>query len=210
MVTKKRFCGQCGSETSASDKFCTSCGSGLATTSEESATHSLPTPQVVESSDDSDELPGANYDGGMGWMDKKGAFIVPDVPPPEPMTFVEAIKHCFRNYANFRGRASRSEYWYFLSLFLLSAIGIAVVEELRPSLRSTEAIQRADLATLGFIVLILAMIVPSMAAGVRRLHDTGHSAAWLLLNVIPFGGIVILAWLCQAGDDAPNRFGPPA
>jgi uncharacterized membrane protein YhaH (DUF805 family) len=143
----------------------------------------------------------------MNWADNKGAFIVPDVPSPKPMTFAESIKHCFRNYAVFRGRASRSEYWYFQLLYPI----IVLLGSLSGLLGSVIGGQMAgDIVGLPFFSLFLAWIIPSLAVGVRRLHDTGHSGAWVWLGLIPIvGAIVILVWTCRAGDKVPNRFGPP-
>jgi uncharacterized membrane protein YhaH (DUF805 family) len=143
----------------------------------------------------------------MNWADNKGAFIVPDVPSPKPMTFAESIKHCFRNYAVFRGRASRSEFWYFELLFhifvFLGSIFLGLTAAIVGGLT-------ADIDDVGFFFLILPWIIPLLAVQVRRLHDTGHSGAWVWLNLIPIvGAIVILVWSCQAGDKVPNRFGPP-
>lgn len=75
---------------------------------------------------------------------------------------------------------------------------------------SNETMQRADLTVFLFFLATILCLAPLPAVGVRRLHDTGHAAAWLLLNLVPFvGGLTILVWLCQEGDTVPNRFGPP-
>lgn len=145
----------------------------------------------------------------MVWTDAKGPFTVPDVPSPEPMNFGEAVKHCFRNYANFRGRASRSEYWYFLLLYPILTVVLLISQAYSESQNSGQTFQLTDLGLLVYSLLVIAMVVPGIASGVRRLHDTGRSAKWLLINFIPFGGLVILLFLCEEGDDVPNRFGPP-
>jgi uncharacterized membrane protein YhaH (DUF805 family) len=55
----------------------------------------------------------------------------------------------------------------------------------------------------------LAVLLPSLAAAFRRLHDTGRSAAWILLALIPFvGGIIVLVFLAGEGNRGPNQFGP--
>lgn len=198
MVAKKRFCGHCGSGSLASDKFCTSCGSELVAVSETSADPAMSPPQIADYLAQPDRIAAPEYFGGMTWMDKKCAFIVPDVPSPKAMSFVESVKNGFRKYAKFRGRASRSEYWYLWSLLPISLLGAGLME-----------FTGFEVATIGFGLLFWALIIPLIAAGVRRLHDTGHGGAWLLLSLIPFGSIVILVWLCQAGDDVPNRFGLP-
>lgn len=68
--------------------------------------------------------------------------------------------------------------------------------------------------TMGSIMMLplflvaLAIIVPSLAVSVRRLHDQDKSGWWLLINLIPFGGIVLLVFFCTDGTRGPNRFGP--
>lgn len=115
------------------------------------------------------------------------------------MTFVESIKTCLmQKYADFDGRATRSEYWWFYLFYLLSYIGIAIVD---------------GMITGGIIAIIysLGMLIPSITAGVRRLHDTDRVGWWLLIVLIPLiGAIVLIVFLAQKGTPGPNRFGPPA
>lgn len=155
------------------------------------------------------------------------------------MTFVDAIKSGFRNYAKFRGRASRSEYWwFFLFTVLVQAVGSSIDESL------------GNIA--GLVVFL-----PGLALQVRRLHDTGRSGWWvgafyasiavLIVAVVtlivdasidfeefadgPFldenvsGGsaafvglallgvlvllVVNIVFLCQRSQAGENRFGPP-
>ncbi|MDA8259800.1 MAG: DUF805 domain-containing protein [Betaproteobacteria bacterium] len=104
------------------------------------------------------------------------------------MTFGESIKTCFSKYAEFNGRASRSEFWWwFLFTFLVSA-GAGMVSETLSGLFS------------------LAVLLPGLAVGARRLHDTDRSAWFLLLWFIPIiGWIVLLVWAVQEAKE-PNRF----
>jgi len=204
-TTTARFCGNCGESTTPKDRFCTSCGSKLRHSIDVRNDLGLTPPSQVE--DDVANI--AEYYGGMVWVDKKGSFVVPDFPSPKPMNFMEAVKHCFRNFGNFRGRASRSEYWYFVLLYpitsLVMILAFALAGFFDPESADSEAIGLLGLLPLATLVAT----IPALAAGVRRLHDTGRSAKWLLINLIPFGGIVILFFLCEAGDEVPNRFGPP-
>ena len=60
------------------------------------------------------------------------------------------------------------------------------------------------------IAFNLAVLLPNLSVGARRLHDTDRSGWWLLLGLIPIvGTIVLIIWFCQRGDDHPNRFGDP-
>ena len=114
------------------------------------------------------------------------------------MDFAQAIKTCLNKYADFSGRAQRSEYWYFFLLLVIVNIVASVLDS---------AIF-GDIPVL-YLIATLALIVPSIAAGVRRLHDTNKSGWWLLLGFIPVvGAIVLIVFLCQPGTVGPNQFGP--
>ena len=107
------------------------------------------------------------------------------------MTFTQALESVFRNYANFNGRARRSEYWYFVLLNSLVSLLSATPLALLVGLYS------------------LAVLVPSLAAAVRRLHDTGRSGLWLLLMLIPLvGEIIVIIWMCEDSKPGPNQYGP--
>ena len=119
------------------------------------------------------------------------------------MSFVEAVSTClFRKYFEFRGRASRAEYWWFV-VFGVSVNVAAAVAGIRP---------------LSYLVTAL-LVVPQMAVTVRRLHDTNRSGWWILLYVagwIPgvgfwvglMPGLVMLWFMIQKGDASDNRYGP--
>lgn len=114
------------------------------------------------------------------------------------MDFQTAVRTCFEKYATIAGRARRSEYWWF-ALFLL--IGNLVAGLL-------DSVVFSDLQVLS-TVFALGTLVPSICAGVRRLHDTGRSGWWMLLMFIPLiGFLVLLYWFVQKGTDGPNEFGP--
>ena len=117
------------------------------------------------------------------------------------MTFGEAVKSGFSNYVNFRGRASRSEYWWWALFTIVLAVGIQVVFGMVAGSETG-----ATLANLASLVLFL----PSLAVGVRRLHDTDRSGLWMLIGLIPVIGIIVLiVFFVQIGTPGQNRFGPP-
>ena len=95
------------------------------------------------------------------------------------MSFLEAVKACFKKYATFRGRARRSEYWWF---YLFTALG-GLVSTVLDSL----FVNNTLFPVFG-IILNLAVILPSLAVSVRRLHDTNRSGWYILL---PFAGAVV-------------------
>lgn len=104
------------------------------------------------------------------------------------MKFQEAIKHCLSNYANFKGRAKRSEYWYFvLFCALVYLVTMVVSSQL-------------------YVIALLGLLTPSLAAAVRRLHDRGRSGWNLLWSFVPFGSIVVLIWLAKEGQSGANKY----
>jgi uncharacterized membrane protein YhaH (DUF805 family) len=102
------------------------------------------------------------------------------------------------NYAVFSGRARRKEYWAFFGLNLLIAVGLGFVEGIVIAVSGGTA---GDVSVLGTIYQ-LAILIPSIAVGVRRMHDTDHSGWWLLF---PFVNFVLAV---TDGTSGPNRFGP--
>ena len=109
---------------------------------------------------------------------------------PAGMDFMPAVKTCFSKYADFNGRATRSEYWYF---FLFNFI-VGIVLGWIPFL--------------GWLVS-LALLVPSLAVAWRRLHDMGKSGAFYLFILIPLvGWIFVLIWLCKETQPGDNQYGP--
>lgn len=105
-----------------------------------------------------------------------------NVPTSEnkTMTFQEAIRICFVKYADFTGRASRPEFWWFALFILLSTSALTYLSE-----------------TIGSIFLI-ATLLPFLAVGARRLRDSGNNPWWLFGLLIPVGGIIILGFYWAA------------
>lgn len=101
-----------------------------------------------------------------------------------------------KNYTGFSGRANRQEYWMF---FLFNAIFATVLYVLGIAI-GTE---------IPYYLYVLAVLLPGLAAASRRLHDTGRSAGWIFIALIPFiGGIILLVFLATAGNTGPNVYGP--
>jgi uncharacterized membrane protein YhaH (DUF805 family) len=133
------------------------------------------------------------------------------------MSFGKAIAHCFKNYATFSGRASRSEYWFF---FLFNMIVVAIPAGLGAGLLVSGTTTSADgmtseMSAVGIFGLILilfailvsiALIIPNFAVGCRRLHDRGTSGWLQLLQLVPCGSIVLLIfWLLPS--QGANAYG---
>ena len=107
---------------------------------------------------------------------------------------INAVKEFFTRYFDFKGRTNRKDFWLaILGIFLLSVV-IGFVTGFLGGLLGDNAA-----GILGFVTLLweLAVIIPGLAIEVRRLHDIGKSGWWLLIGLIPFGGIVLLVFYCM-------------
>jgi len=107
-----------------------------------------------------------------------------------------------RNYVGFSGRAHRPEYWYFTLFNFLITMGIGFFEQL-------VGVGTGDAGGPLSGLYSLAVFVPSLAVGVRRLHDSGRTGLWLLLLLLPvLGWLVLLFFMVLPGDADPNEYGP--
>lgn len=108
------------------------------------------------------------------------------------MTFSEALKKALKNYANFNGRARRSEYWY---LVLFNALILLLL-----------IIPYVNILAMLYQV---AALIPTLACAIRRLHDTGRGGVYLLIALAPVvGPFVLIYWLCVDSQPGDNQFGP--
>ena len=112
------------------------------------------------------------------------------------MNFTEAVKTCYSKYATFTGRATRSEYWWFYLFFLLVIFVFGFLGEM------------SEIFNFAGVLFMLGTLIPSIAAGVRRLHDTDKSGWWLLIGIVPFIGLLLIYFLAISGTPGDNRFGP--
>jgi uncharacterized membrane protein YhaH (DUF805 family) len=107
--------------------------------------------------------------------------------PYSTMNFQDAIKTCYSKYADFKGTATRSEYWWFVLFIVLGSAAAATISQAFSGLFS------------------LAVFLPSIAAATRRLHETDRSGWWQLIGLVPLvGWIVLIVWLAQEGKS--NRY----
>lgn len=98
------------------------------------------------------------------------------------MTFQESIKICFSKYVDFNGRAGRPEFWWFALFTFLVSLVLSMFSDLLSG------------------VFSLAVLLPSLAVGARRLHDTNRTGWWQLLWLVPLvGWIVLIIFLAQEG-----------
>ncbi len=113
------------------------------------------------------------------------------------MGMPEAVRSVLTKYADFSGRARRSEFWWFYLFNFLVSIVASIVDQVIgfPALQ---------------IVVGLGLLIPGLAVGARRLHDTDRSGWWQLIAFVPLVGIILLiVWWATEGHPRPNRFGAP-
>lgn len=119
------------------------------------------------------------------------------------MNFSDAIRSGISNYANFSGRASRSEYWFFQLFFLLCMIGFMIFTSVISASNFTAGI-------LGFVAIIgyVGFVIPLVSVGVRRLHDRNMAGWWYLIVIAPMGQFILLIIFVLKGNEGPNDYGP--
>ena len=102
-----------------------------------------------------------------------------------------------KQYAVFSGRSGRQEYWMFVLINIVVTIVINIVEGIAGSP-----------GVIG-VLYACAVLLPSLGVGIRRLHDTGRSAWWLLIMLIPIlGAIALIVFLATGSEPGENRYGP--
>ncbi|HEY8360693.1 MAG TPA: DUF805 domain-containing protein [Ramlibacter sp.] len=105
------------------------------------------------------------------------------------MNFTDAVKACFQKYATFTGRSGKPEFWWFFLFQIAVYLVTGMVSEML------------------YLIAALALVLPSLAVGARRLHDIGKSAWLLLVGLIPFVGfLVLIYWFIQPSAGA-NQYG---
>jgi len=118
------------------------------------------------------------------------------------MDIQTSIKTCFKKYAVFSGRASRSEFWWFQLFYFIACI-IAVI---------------IDVMLLGYtfeddgpiqIIFWVATFLPYIAVGARRLHDINRSGWWQLIAIPVIGIILLIVWWATVGEKKKNNHGNP-
>ena len=122
------------------------------------------------------------------------------------MSFIEAVKSCFSKYACFKGRARRSEYWYFSLFNYLVTIAVTILIVVLISAGGEDV---AGILTILYTIFSFAIILPGIAVSVRRLHDVGRSGAYLFFSMIPVvGPVMLLIWSIEDGAPGVNQYGP--
>ncbi len=113
--------------------------------------------------------------------------------------FMNYYIRAFQNYVNFSGRDSRKQYWMFVLFNIIVSFVISFVAGL----------VLGDAGTYVGYVYDLAILLPSIAIAIRRMHDIGKSGFWILICLIPLIGVIwYLVLMCKAGDEGENQYGP--
>ena len=123
----------------------------------------------------------------------------PTLPTPG-VTFQDAIRLAFENYCNFQGRATRSEYWWFILFTVIVNIVFSILGHV------------AEFFSIIGGLVGLALLLPGLGLCWRRMHDIGKGGGWYFINLIPLVGTIIwIVWCCKPSEPVDNRFGavPP-
>ncbi len=117
------------------------------------------------------------------------------------MEITKSVGQVLRNYATFTGRAGRPEFWWwYLSIVLVGAVFAAAAWLLGSGVVG-------DVLRVAYGLYWLAVLVPTLAVGVRRLHDTGRSGWWLLFGLVPILGWLLLVIFALPGAPDRNQYG---
>lgn len=120
------------------------------------------------------------------------------------MSLKEAVISAFKNYANFKGRARRSEYWYFSLFSLIVVVAALIIGAIIDNIAQ-------DLTGIGIAIIGIygaATIIPNLSVTCRRLHDVGKSGAYVFFFLLPIvGEILVWVWSFQDGQPWTNQYG---
>lgn len=115
-----------------------------------------------------------------------------------------------KKYAIFTGRARRKEYWMFVLINFIITFALYIITFVLVLTTSNSSLSFLPLVSIILLIIYaLALLIPSLAVGVRRLHDTNHSGWWYFISLVPFiGSIVLLIFLIMDSQPGINEHGP--
>ena len=128
------------------------------------------------------------------------------------MTFSESIKTCLSKFVTWQGRASRSEYWYFILFAMICYVVASIIDRALGTTFSMTNPVSGEVQSMGYGYVYaltgLVLLLPGLAVLVRRLHDTNRSGWWYWIVLIPLIGIILLiVWFCSRGTVGNNEYG---
>jgi uncharacterized membrane protein YhaH (DUF805 family) len=119
------------------------------------------------------------------------------------MSPIDYMKMPLQRYADFSGRSRRMEYWMFFVGYMGAAVVTSIIDGVLGMGQMVFGVY-GPLTTL----LLLGAIVPSIAVGVRRLHDQDKTGWLMLLGLIPIANLVLLVFMFLEGTKGDNKYGP--
>lgn len=201
MENKTKKCPYCGEEIPMEAKKCRYCGEWLEPKEVSSQTETEPKEMPSQAENEPKEVSSitkTNYDASEQASNKETSQETPS------HTFIEAIKQCFKKYANFKGRAMRREFWFFaLFVWGINTICFALIA----LLSSTDSYGCISIVSCFCFLFILATALPMLAVGTRRLHDIGKSGWYQLFYLVPYIGCFYLWYLWAKEGEGDNKYG---
>lgn len=161
--------------------------------------------------EDPDDAEALRYWDGSAWTDHRAprtpsySFTAGITPNVRGNPFL-AVRTAIWRATDFKGRASRSEYWWFFAFYLASAVALLVVGTYVEGRSDADS---AELVSGVVNLLIFVGLWPLVAVASRRMHDGGRSALWLLIGFVPIAGLAVHVWMLTPSRGV-NRWGPPA
>lgn len=126
------------------------------------------------------------------------------------MTFGESIRTCFKKYVTFSGRATRSEFWWFVLFAWGGSILLSVVDSFvfGTTVVTDNGFEASTNTPIFSTIFSLATLLPGISVAVRRLHDLNRSGWWYWIVLVPLvGAILLIVWFATGGTRGANRFG---
>lgn len=193
------FCKQCGNKLRDGAVFCTNCGAKQNTADTDAAQNA----NMEKTIGVFDTVPGVQMSQPVEKYSAQQAYqesvqyqnsynsIVGEAHNGK-VSFIKAISLFFKNYANFSGRASKSEYWWSFLFNIIVFLPISLISGVIPPIGG---------------LCSIALIIPGISIAVRRLHDVGKSGAWWFMGLIPFAGGIILLIQFLKDSEGDNQWG---
>ena len=120
------------------------------------------------------------------------------------MNFKDSVTTCVAKFATFKGRASRSEFWWFYLFYVLVSLTLPIVESWIVGLGNDSLV---TIFLFLEVAIFLGLVITFISVSCRRLHDYSKSGWWQLLYLTVIGALLLFYWFTRKGDDDANRYG---